>query len=174
MKILIALINSQPINRVDLCEKAGIDQSTFSRYKRLLLNNKVIKETINGYSLYNFVEKTNMWDYIRQNCLNAGAPLLDLKYTQIFSGAPDPTTGFRRMNTVNEVSIQGIIIPKGARELKAAAEVNIPDKYSIFLLTQASGDIGDRLSWENRECEIKDIEEIYDGNKFIYRIFKLV
>ena len=174
MKILIALINGQPLKRVDLCEKAGVDPSTFSRYKRLLLNNRVIKETAYGYSLNNFIEQNTLWNRIRQSCLNVGGPLINFKVQKLELGDQDPITGWFEKNYDNVVSIQGIIIPKGAKELKAAASVYISDGYSAFLLTQGSVDEADRLIWQEKKYEVKDIEEIFDGNTLSYRIIKLV
>lgn len=172
-KIIIALSNEQPLKREPLCKKAGVDESTFSRIRRVLLNNKVIKKTDSGYCLYNFIERPTLWDKIKQKCLDAGGSLTDLTVNKLVLGEQDPITGWFKKN-YEIVSIKGIIIHRGAIELKAAASVIIPDDYSMFLLTKAYFQEGDRLSWKHREYKIKTFEEIYDGNNFSYRIFKLV
>ena len=116
-----------------------------------MLNKKVIKETTNGYSLYNFIEQNDLWDRIRQSCLNAGGPLINFKVQKLELGNRDPITGWCEKKYDKVVSIQGIIIRKGAKELKAAASVFISDDYSAFLLTQGSVDEADLLMWQEKK-----------------------
>jgi len=172
-KILIALIKGQPLKRIDLCKNTGIDESTFNRYKRFLLNERIIKKTPKGYCLYGFNDLSSYWDRVQKNCLEAGGSLIDLKAQKLELGDQNPISGHYETN-YNPISIQGIMIHRGAIELKAAASVLIPDAYSAFLLTQASILEGDRLSWRDDLYEVKDLEEIFDGNELSFRIAKLV
>ena len=68
------------------------------------------------------------------------------------------------------------MIHRGAIELKAAASAIVPisGDYPVFLLTQDRLDEGDRFSWRAEIYEVKDIEEILDGNKSSFTIAKLI
>jgi len=172
-KIIVALMKDQPLKRFALCKKACVSEATFSRNKRLLINNKVIKKTSKGYCLFNYVEKPNLWDIVQQKCLDAGAPLVDLPVKKLVLGEQDPITGWYKM-LYHDDSIKGIFIHRGANELKSAASVSIPDDYVAFLLSKVTLREGDRLSWKQRLFEVKALEEVYDGNDFAYWLIKLV
>ena len=174
-RILVALINGQPLKRIDLCEKAGVNPSLFGRYRRLLLKEDIIKLTPNGYALYNFICQPTFWDKVKEKCLNAGGPLIDLTLQKLVLGDQHPITGHYE-TSYDDVIIQGIMIHKGAIELKADASAIVPiyGDYSAFLFTPASILEGDRLLWRDEIYEVKDIEEILDGNKFSFTIAKLI
>ena len=110
---------------------------------------------------------------VNQKCLNAGGPLIDLTLQKHVLGDQHPITGHYE-TSYDDVIIQGIMIHRGAIELKAAVSQFISGDYSAFLLTKACLDEGDRLSWRDEIYEVKDIEEILDGNKFSFTIAKLI
>jgi len=174
-RILVALINGQPLKRIDLCEKAVVNPSLFGRYRRFLLKESIIKLTPNGYALYNFIYQPTFWDKVKQKCLNAGGPLINLTLQKLVLGDQHPITGHYE-TSYDDVIIQGIMIHKGAIELKANASAIVPinGDYSAFLLTQACLYEGDRLLWRDKIYEVKDIEKILDGNKFSFTIAKLI
>lgn len=171
-RIIIALIKEQPLKRVALCRKAGINASSFGRCKRLLLNKKVIKETSNGYSLYNFVERPSLWDRVKKKCLEAGGPLIDLTLERLVLGEEQGPYGHYPISFESEF-IKGVIIPRGALELAVAASVTVLDNYSAFILTQTCVDKGDHVIWRDYLYEVKTVDEIYDGNELSYRVVKL-
>ena len=85
-KIIIALLKQQPLKRIELCEKANINESTFSRYKRLLLNNGILKESDQGFSLWYYKESSSLWDIMLNGLQEAGGHLLKLKLEKLMSG----------------------------------------------------------------------------------------
>jgi hypothetical protein len=173
-KIIIALRKEQPLRRVELCKKAGVSVSNFSRCRRLLLNEKVIKETSNGYCLSDFVERVTLWDKVQQDCLNANGHPVVLTLYLLELGERHPITGWYKPIYDKEFAIKGIMILKGAIELQKAASLTIPKEYSAFLLTQALVHMSDRLLWRATYYEIKDFDEVFDGTDLSYRIVKLV
>jgi hypothetical protein len=62
----------------------------------------------------------------------------------------------------------------GAKTMQAAAKIYVPKEYAVFLLTQASINEKDRLTWQGMQYEVKDIERIDDGYVPSHSIAKLV
>jgi len=174
-RILIALIKRQPQKRLDLCKSARIHPTTFSRLKRLLTNEGIIKESASGYSLWNYNELPSLWDCLRQKLLVAGGPLIDLKIEKLELGDErDPITGWYETIYDKLLPVQGIIILKGARQLETAASLHVPKECLGFLLTQGNVEEGDRFSWRGKRYVIQEVEEVIDGYEVGYRIAKLV
>lgn len=174
-KILIALTKQQPQKRLDLIKSAGIHPTTFSRIKRLLLNGGIIKETANGYSLFNYIEPTSLWNRLRLRLLAAGGPLIDLKIEKLELGDKrDPITGWYETKFDKLLPIQGVMILKGAKELEAAASLHVPKEHLGFLLTQGNVEEGDRFSWHGQRYVIQEVEKVIDGYELGYRVAKLV
>jgi hypothetical protein len=174
-KILIALMHAQPLKRNDLIKQAKVDPSTFSRIRRLLIKHQAIKRTSNGFCLFNHIEHDTLWDRVKQACFNAGGSSTDVTLKKLVLGEQHPITGHYE-TSYDENIIQGIMIHKGAIELKAAASEFVPisGNYSAFLLTQACFYEGDRLLWKDMLFEVKDYEEIFNGIESSFRIGKLV
>jgi hypothetical protein len=173
-KIIVALIKQQPQKRLSLCESAGINESTFSRYKRLLKNEGIIKETSEGFSLWYFKESPSLWDRMQKKLGEAGGRLIDLEVEKREVGKPDPKTGRLKETFVRVISIQGVMIFRGAKDLQTAASIDIPDRYYAFLFTQGSVDCKDRIRWQDKYYEVETVEEVFDGHDLSYRIAKLV
>ncbi len=65
-RLIVALLRKQPQKKKDLCKSAGVHLSTFYRIKPLL-EIKIIKETEEGYALWNFIElKKAIDDYLNK------------------------------------------------------------------------------------------------------------
>lgn len=173
-KIIVALIREQPLNRTMLCEKAGIDTSTFYRVRRVLLNRNIIKKNDKGYCLFNFRDQQSLWEMVQQRCLEAGGPLIELKVGKrwINHDRFSPRSIGLDGEYHREV-IKGIMIPRGANNLKEAASVSIPDDYFGFVLTKSLLNEGDLLFWRKRKFEVKARDEIFEGNNTSYYIIKL-
>ncbi len=118
LRILKVLIHEQPLKRVDLIKKAKIAPSTFSRYRRRLLNEKVIKVTPDGYALYNFIFKSSFWDEVKQICSDSGGQLIDLDFKKLVLGEQKSTPPYHYEVSYYDSIIQGIMIHKGALNLR--------------------------------------------------------
>lgn len=164
-------MNRQPQTRLELIKSANIHPSTFSRLKRLLLNEKIIKETKNGFCLWNY-EPESLWSRLVTKLQGAGGYLIDLTIQKVEIGKPDPITGWFEKTYNTEIPIQGIIILRGAKELEAAASLKVPDEFAGLLLTQGDVDLCDRLLWRGNLYEIQEIEEVFDGYEPSYKIAK--
>jgi hypothetical protein len=55
-KLIIALLKKQPQLKNELCNNAGVHESTFYRVIFLLKARGIIKETIDGFALWTYVE----------------------------------------------------------------------------------------------------------------------
>lgn len=174
-RILIALIKQQPQKRLNLCKSAGIHPTTFSRLKRVLTNEGIIKESANGYSLWSYNELLSLWDRLRQKLFVAGGPLIDLKIEKLeLSDKRDPITGWYEVIYDKLLPVQGVMILKGAKELEMAASLHVSNEYLGFLLTQGAVEEGDRFLWHGKRYVIQEVEEVIDGYEVSYRIAKLV
>lgn len=174
-KIIIALMKRQPQKRLDLCKSAGIHPTTFSRVRRLLLNKGIIKETVNGYCLWNYIKPSSLWNRLQMKLQSVGGLLIDLKIEKLELGDKrDPITGWYETKYDKLLPVQGVIILKGAKELEAVASLHVPKEHLGFLLTQGNVEEGDRFSWQDKRYVIQEVEEVIDGYKLGYRIAKLV
>jgi hypothetical protein len=142
-----------------------------------LLNIGIIKKTSNGsYCLYDYEDQPSYWDKIQQKCLKAGGPLIDLKVRKLVLGDQDPVTGWYETDYDTGVSIRGIVVHKGAIELRAAVSNLIPvsGDYSAILLTKGSLDEGDHLEQGDDLYNVTEVNEIIDRNKFSFWVAKLI
>ena len=168
-KILVALINSQSLTRVNLCKEAKISESTFSRHKRALENLGIIKETESGYALWSFVERPSLWWRLLEDLKKVSGDLITLGFYRLsLVGEPDPITGWYKKK-YDEFLILGIFIHKGAIELEAIAKITFTGIHNAVVLTQALVDEGD-LIWLGDFYEVKGVKPIYEGLKLSYRI----
>lgn len=55
-KVIIALLKKQPQSKSELCSNAGIHKSTFYRTVFLLKTREIVKETIDGFALWTYIE----------------------------------------------------------------------------------------------------------------------
>ena len=172
-KIMNALFKKQPQGLDDLCQNAGISKGTFYRNRLVLINEGIIKQTERSYSLSNYTEKESLWNRLKQKLLDAGAPLIDLKIEKFELGEQDPVTNAHAIY-VKVLPVQGIMILRGAKELEAAASLQVPHEYLGFLLTQGAVYERGRFSWRGNQYEIQEVEEVIDGYEFGYNIAKLV
>ena len=171
-KILVALMKLQPQKRVELCRNAGIHTSTFSRYKRLLEG--IIKETPDGFCLWNYTKPTSMWELLQIKLNDAGGPLIELNIEILELGERDKITGWYKKLYDKILPIKGVMILKGAKELEVAGSVQVPPTYLGLLLTDGAIEAGDRFSWRNNLYVIQEVEKIIDGYEVGYRVAKLV
>jgi hypothetical protein len=171
-KIIIALIKHQPQKRLDLCKNAKIDPSTFSRHKRILSG--IIKETPDGFCLWNFNNPVSLWERTQEKLRKAGAPLIDIQLNKLRLGDQDPITGWYEKIFDVIINIKGILILCGAKEVQVATSIHVPDCFLGFLFTQGDVSEADRFFWRNEQYDIQEIENVIDGVDLSYRIAKLV
>jgi lambda repressor-like predicted transcriptional regulator len=55
-KLIVALLKKQPQSKSELCNNAGIHESTFYRVIFLLKARGIIKETMGGFALWTYIE----------------------------------------------------------------------------------------------------------------------
>ena len=168
-KILIALKNKQPLKRLELCKEASINEATFSRYKRLLINRGIIKETSKGYALSDYDEKPSLWQRLLDDLKAANGNLKIIRFYRLsLVGPRDPITGWLKKK-YDEYRIEGVIILKGALELEAKANITFSDFNSLAVLTQALIDEGD-VMWFRELYEARKVKPIFEGVDLSYRI----
>ena len=169
-KIIIALLKQQPLKRIELCEKANINESTFSRYKRLLLNNGLMKESNKGFSLWFYNESPSLWDTIYGELQKVGGNLTKVKLERLLKERKD-YLGHRDGETyVEPVSIEGVIILKGAAKLEQALRKGLPNEYSFYGINTSGGYFvtpelvkrGDRLTLKDRIVEADYVQDFFD------------
>jgi len=168
-KIIIALLNQQPLKRLELCEKANINESTFSRYKRLLLNQSILKESNQGFSLWFYNESPSLWDIMYSALQKAGGHLTIVKLERLlkerrgYMASPDETY-------LEPVSIEGIFILRGASKLEQALRTSLPNDFSFYgvntsggyLVTTESIKRGDRFEWNHKIFEVDISYQFFD------------
>jgi hypothetical protein len=171
-RIIIALLKQQPQKRVDLCKNAGIHPSSFSRCKRLLEG--VIKETQDGFCLWNFTKPMTLWERLQSRLREAGGLLIDLEIEELKLGERDPRTGWCKKLYEKTHPVKGIIVLSGAEELEAAAKISVPSEYLGLLLTDGAVRAGDRFQWRGNLYVLQEVETILEGYEVSHRIAKLV
>jgi hypothetical protein len=170
-KIIIALLKQQPLKRIELCEKANINESTFSRYKRLLLNRGILKETAQGFSLWYYRESQSLWDVVFGELQKVGGHLTKVKLERILVEREGYAKGSNEVY-VNPVWVEGVIILKGAAKLERALRLGLPNEYKTsahhipdggFFVTPISLKRGDRFSWSDKIFEIYYVTDFFEG-----------
>ena len=63
---------------------------------------------------------------------------------------------------------------KGARELEAAASMNVPDKYRGLLFTQGSVGEWDRFLWRGKRYRIEEVDSVEGEYDSSYMVAKFV
>lgn len=172
---IIASLKEKPPQDVDtICESAKIHKSTFYRDYHVLESSGLIKKVNGKYALWNYVESPSLWDRVQKKLGEAGGCLINLEVEKHEVSKPDPKTGPLEGEYVRVISIKGVMIFKGAKDLQTAASLSIPDRYYAFLFTQGSVDCKDRLRWQGKYYEVETIEEVFEKQDLSYRIAKLV
>jgi hypothetical protein len=181
-KIIVALLKQQPLKRIVLCEKAGINESTFSRYKRLLFNKGILKESTQGFSLWYYKESPILWDVMLSELQKAGGHLTKVKLERLLMEKQDRVTRTDNKIYDNPVSIEGIIILKGAAKLEIALRLGLPNQYQFYAITKPSGGFfvtpasvkrGDRFVWSDKMFEADYVEQFFDGETLSYTLAML-
>lgn len=170
--IIIALMKKQPQELKELCRSAGINDSTFYRNKRLLINRGIIKTTRKGYALWNFKERTTLWDRLKSRLEQHGGYLLNLEVDRFsaLSDIKDPRTSWPQKIFNKKDSITGIIILRNAEELQSIASIHVPISYEAALLTPDSLKNNDRVWWKSTPFDVVNTREVFDGYNLSYRI----
>jgi hypothetical protein len=181
-KIIMALLKQQPLKRIELCEKANINESTFSRYKRLLLNKGILKESTQGFSLWYYEESSSLWDIMLGELQKAGGHLTKVKLEKFVMTKRDSARGSYNLYD-DPVTIEGVIILRGAAKLEDALRLGTPNEYRFevthnlssggFLVTTVSVKSGDRFIWQSEIYQVGCTYQFFDGLTLSYTIAKL-
>jgi hypothetical protein len=178
-KIIIALLKQQPLKRIDLCKKANINESTFSRYKRLLLNQGILKESPQGFSLWYYKESPSLWDTVYDELQKVGGRLTEVKLERLLVERKDFVGRVPNEVYVNPVSVHGIIIFKGAAKLEQALFLGLPNGYKIntyaspgngYFVTPTSVKRGDRFIWSDKIIEVDFVKQFFDGENLSFTL----
>ena len=181
-KIILALLKKQPLKRIELCEKANINESTFSRYKRLLLNQGILKESNQGFSLWFQNETPKLWDTVYGELQKVGGHLTEVKLERLLVERKDYVGRMPNEIYNNPVSIEGVIILKGAAKLEQALRLGLPNEYKFyahnkplggFFVTPVSVKRGDRFVWSDKMFEADYVEQFFDGETLSYTLAML-
>ncbi len=181
-KIIIALLKQQPLKRLELCEKANINESTFSRYKRLLLNQGILKESNQGFSLWFQIEIPKLWDTMYDQLQKVGGHLTEVKLERL-TVERKPYVAYMPNETYKTpVLAKGVIILKGAVELERALVLGLPHEYKFYVRNRPLGGFfvtpvlmkrGDRFAWDNKIFEVDSTEHFFDGENLSYTLAML-
>lgn len=106
------------------------------------------------------IAEGNSWDFLTQAFLNIGANLMEIE--------------IEKFQSENKMTIQGIVMLKGAKTMQEAIKTYISDDYEAFLFSKVKVEKEDKLTWQGITYKIKEIEDIYDVYSFSYRIAKMV
>ncbi len=168
-KIIIALLKQQPLKRVEICQRANINESTFSRYKRLLVNQKIIKESNQGFSLWFYIESPTLWDTMYSALQKEGGNLTRVKLERLLKDRK--AYGAHLDDDYGEhISIEGVIIFKGASKLEQALCSCLPNNFSFYGINTSGGYFvttelvkkGDRLTFKDRIVEADCVSQFFD------------
>ena len=169
-KIIIALLNDQPQKRLELCKKAGIHQSTFSRYKRVFANWGILKEGDKGFSLWFYKEVPSLWDSIVEQMKNAGGHLVKMQIERFSLGNRNLKTGWSEKIYDQVISTKGFIVFRGATKLENVLKLHIHRKYSVSLVVPVSAEKGERITCLNKIYNVEDREQFFDGETLSYTL----
>lgn len=176
-KIIVSLMRLQPQKRLELCKNSHIHPTTFSRHKRRLINEGIIKESANGYSLWNYKEWRSLWDSLLDDLEKAGGKLLEVRIQRAIYSGRDSETGWRRFAYSGENRIRGVPVFK-----KAPRMVNAIRPFGIFVRDDNDGVFltDDQIGWKDRLLsgsrlyEVEGVEERFDGNDKSFQVARLV
>ena len=104
--------------------------------------------------------KINSWDSLTQAFSNIDANLMEIE--------------IETPRSENRLTIQGIMMLKGAKTMQEAIKTYVSDDYEAFLFSKVQVEKEDKLTWQGTTYKIKEIEDIYDVYSFSYRIAKLI
>lgn len=175
-KIILTLIDGQPLSVDDLCKRANINKSTFYRWRRLLKYEGVLKETPNGYALWFYSELPSVWETLKHNLEQVRGSVVEIAIQKSSYAGRDPETGWRVYDHDIEGSIKGIMVLKSATRLVNATRssgIYIEENYGGSVLTSDPIGFMDRLLWKNKLYEVRDVEEKLDGYDFSFYVAKL-
>jgi len=168
----------QPVRPKDLMSKLHQRKIKISRSQLYRYANKLSKagklDRKNGIWYYSrptpFTEnlsssnkRISSWESLKKALAEIGGYLTDIEVEKR-----------RSDGTFDKITVQGIIMLAGAKTMQEAAKIIVPDEYEGFLLTQASVNEADKLTWQDVNYQVKKIEPIYDVYVESYRIAKLV
>ena len=169
-KIIIALLRKQPQKRLELIKSACINQSSFSRSKRLFIKRGILKNGDKGYSLRDYKEVPSLWDSIVEEMKNAGGHLNKIQIERFSLGNQDPITGWPKKIFDEVTSTKGFIVFKGATKLEAFLRLPIHRKGSISLVVPVSIEKGERITCLNKIYNVEDIDPFFDGETLSYTV----
>lgn len=175
-KLIVALVKKSPQRRDDLCQSAGITTGTFYRNLRVLKKQGIVRETEEGYALWNYRKQESLWDSLLGDLEKVDGKLAETKIQRASYCGRDMETGWRQFAYDNESRITGVVILKDAPRLLSAIRslgISIRDDNDGVFLTV--GQIGwkDRLWCRDRLCEVEGVEERLDGNGMGFRVGRL-
>jgi hypothetical protein len=174
-KIIIALLKQQPLKRIDLCGKANVNESTFSRYKRLLINKGIIKESNQGFSLWFYNESLSLWDTLYNELQKVGGQLTTVKLWRLVrdkNAPPNFKCTPHQYETPTTTSIEGIIILRGAAKLEQALCLGLPSEYRSYTVNKPSGGYfatkvslrrEDLFTWSDKEFKVDYCQQFFEG-----------
>ena len=169
-KIIIALLRKQPQKRLELIKSACINQSSFSKSKRLFINRGILKKGDKGYSLRDYKEVPSLWDSKVEKMKNAGAHLTKIQIERFSLGDQDPITGWPKKIFDEVTSTKGFIVFKGATKLEAVLRLAPHRKYSISLVVPVSTEKGERITCLNKIYNVEDTAPFFDGETLSYTV----
>lgn len=174
-KIIIALLKQQPLKRIELCKKANINESTFSRYKRLLSNKGILKESDQGVSLWFYNVSLSLWDTMYNELQKVGGQLTTVQLWRLERDKDAPPIwkcSPHQYETPTTTSIEGIIILRGAAKLEQALRLGLPSEYKTYTVNKPSGGYfvtkaslksEDLLTWLDKEFKVDYCQQFFEG-----------
>jgi len=177
-ELIIALIRKQPQSKTELID-SGISRSSVYRIIPYLEYRGIIKETSEGYSLWNYVGQAKRWDKVVNAFSDAGANLVEIIFQKASDDGVDPVTGWFKFKHDTEYVAKAIIVLRNAPDLIAIAkkfgirfrqEGFQKREFAGVILTKDSISFMDQFTWQNELYKIWDTEDVMDGYNFSYRV----
>ena len=168
-KIIAFLRGKEPQGVADICKNAGVNKSTFYRYRHLLLDKGLMKEIDGKYALGDYEESPSMWKHLRHNLERAGGYLISLQVEKLELGERDLRTGWCKKIYDKKLSVQGVMVLKGAIELLAITGLHLGE-YIAALLTPDNVEEDDRFKWQDKGYEVGRVVQILEGYTPSFRI----
>jgi hypothetical protein len=168
-KIIAFLKGKKPQDVTEICKKAAVNKSTFYRYRHLLLDKGLMKEVDGKYVLGDYEESSTLWNRLRQDLERAGGYLINLQVEKLELGERDQKTGWCKKIYDKKLSVQGVIVLKGAIELLAITGLHLGE-YIAALLTPDNVEEDDRFKWQDKGYEVARVVRIFEGYNPSFRI----
>jgi len=164
------------LRKLILLQHKDINERTLDRHlKKAFKQDTLEKEKARGQKPQHLPDRpAGLWDRLKSKLEPLGGNLVDLTVEKFsLSDTRDPITGWREKRYDTKTSIKGIMIFRGALELRAAAGVHLTPEHDVVLLTSDVIEDMDRLWWKDKLYETKNVEEIFEGYNLSYRIARL-